>query len=43
MFLGKIDQKEMEKILVAIYDLKGITDRKGPNDPKGRLIFFNIF
>lgn len=30
----------MEKILVAIYDLKGVTDRKGPNDPKGRLIFF---
>lgn len=36
MYKGKIDQKEMEKILLAIYDLKGVTDRKGPNDPKIR-------
>ena len=33
---GKIDQKEMAKIITAIYDIKGIVDRKGPNDPKVR-------
>lgn len=33
---GRIDQKEMEKILVAIYDLKGIKDRDGPNSPKAK-------
>lgn len=33
---GRIDKKEMEKILVAIYDLKGIESRKGENDPKTR-------
>ncbi len=26
----------MEKILLAIYDLKGIESRKGENDPKTR-------
>ena len=33
---GRIEKKEMEKILVAIYDLRGIDSRKGANDPKNR-------
>ncbi len=33
---GRIDKKEFEKILIAIYDLKGIEARKGENDPKTR-------
>ena len=33
---GKIDQTEMAKILTAIYDIKGVVDRKGANDPKVR-------
>jgi hypothetical protein len=33
---GRIDQKEMEKILIAIYDLKGIKEREGPNSPKAK-------
>ena len=41
---GKIDKKEMEKIIVAIYDLIGETNRKGENEPKKRveLIFKKI-
>lgn len=35
---GKIDKKEMEKIIVAIYDLLGEERRKGENDPKERVI-----
>lgn len=34
---GKIDKKEMEKIILAIYDLLGETNRKGDNDPKQRV------
>ena len=34
---GKIDKKEMEKIIVAIYDLLGETNRKGENEPKQRV------
>lgn len=33
---GRIDKKEMEKMLIAIYDLNGETNRKGDNDPKSR-------
>lgn len=33
---GRIERKEMEKIIVAIYDLMGETSRKGENDPKER-------
>lgn len=36
MCLGRIDKKEMEKMLVSIYDLMGETNRKGDNDPKAR-------
>lgn len=32
-----IDKKEMEKMLTAIYDLKGIDNRKGENSPKERV------
>ncbi len=31
---GNIDKKEMEKIILAIYDLLGEEKRKGENDPK---------
>lgn len=31
---GTIDKKEMEKIIIAIYDLLGEEKRKGENDPK---------
>lgn len=34
---GKIDKKEMEKMLNTIYDLKGESNRKGDNDPKQRV------
>jgi Ca2+-binding EF-hand superfamily protein len=34
---GKVDKKEMEKIINAIYDLLGETNRKGDNDPKNRV------
>lgn len=34
---GKIDKKEMEKIINSIYDLLGETNRKGDNDPKNRV------
>lgn len=27
----------MQKIIVALYDLYGVKDRKGPNDPKQRV------
>ena len=33
---GRIEKKEMEKIILAIYDLRGIESRKGENDPKIR-------
>lgn len=33
---GRIDKKEMEKIINAIYDLHGEKNRKGDNDPKER-------
>ena len=33
---GKIDKKEMVKIIESIYDLKGEQNRKGDNDPKQR-------
>jgi len=34
---GTIDKKEMEKIILAIYDLLGEEKRKGDNDPKKRV------
>ncbi len=33
---GRIDLKEMTKIVTAIYDLTGVENRKGENDPKER-------
>ncbi len=33
---GRIEKKEMEKMLIAIYDLLGVENRKGDNDPKER-------
>jgi len=35
---GTIDLKEMTKIVTAIYDLTGVEDRKGENNPKDRAI-----
>jgi Ca2+-binding EF-hand superfamily protein len=34
---GKIDHKEMEKIIEAIYDLLGEENRKGDNSPNKRV------
>ncbi|KAI0989843.1 hypothetical protein GJ496_002156 [Pomphorhynchus laevis] len=34
---GFVDKKEMSKILTAIYDLMGVEDRSGTNDPKKRV------
>ncbi len=34
---GKIDRKEMEKIIEAIYDLLGEENRKGDNSPTKRV------
>jgi Ca2+-binding EF-hand superfamily protein len=34
---GKIDKKEMVKLIEAIYDLNGETNRKGDNEPKNRV------
>jgi Ca2+-binding EF-hand superfamily protein len=34
---GKIDNKEMEKIIEAIYDLLGEENRKGENSPHKRV------
>lgn len=34
---GKIDKKEMLKMIVAIYDLQGEQNRNGDNDPKQRV------
>lgn len=34
---GKIDRKEMEKIIEAIYDLLGEENRKGENSPNKRV------
>lgn len=31
---GKVSRKEMEKMIVAIFDLNGIKHRSGENDPK---------
>ncbi|CAF1406500.1 unnamed protein product [Rotaria sp. Silwood1] len=33
---GQIDQGELTKLITAMYDLVGETDRKGDNDPKKR-------
>ncbi|CAF4248652.1 unnamed protein product, partial [Adineta steineri] len=33
---GFIDQKELAKMILAMYDLVGETDRKGDRDPKKR-------
>mgnify|MGYP002784902986 CR=1 FL=1 len=33
---GRIEPKEMEKMLTAIYDLLGVENRKGDNDPRER-------
>ncbi|CAF3627278.1 unnamed protein product [Rotaria sp. Silwood1] len=33
---GEIDQGELTKLITAMYDLVGETDRKGDNDPKKR-------
>ncbi|CAF2623028.1 unnamed protein product [Rotaria sp. Silwood2] len=33
---GEIDQAELTKLITAMYDLVGETDRKGDNDPKKR-------
>lgn len=35
---GSIDKKEMEKIILAIYDLIGELKRTGENDPKKRVV-----
>jgi len=40
---GRIDKKEMITMLNAIYDLKGIENRKGDNDPKGKLLFSFVY
>ena len=32
-----IDKREMEKIILSVYDLIGETNRKGDNDPKQRV------
>ena len=34
--IGRIEKAEMVKLVTAIYDLEGIKDRKGANDPKVR-------
>ena len=34
---GKVDKKEMEQIIVAIYDLLGEENRKGDNAPSERV------
>jgi Ca2+-binding EF-hand superfamily protein len=34
---GKVDKKEMEKIIEAIYDLLGEENRKGDNSPSNRV------
>lgn len=34
---GKVDKKEMEKIIEAIYDLLGEEHRKGENSPSERV------
>jgi Ca2+-binding EF-hand superfamily protein len=34
---GKVDTKEMEKIIEAIYDLLGEEHRKGENSPSERV------
>ena len=34
---GRIDRKEMEKLVIAIYDLNGVKNRKGENAPKERV------
>ena len=34
---GKVDKKEMEKIIEAIYDLLGEEHRKGDNSPSERV------
>ncbi len=33
---GRLTKKELIKMLNAMYDLKGLENRKGDNDPKGR-------
>ena len=35
--IGKVDKKEMEQIIVAIYDLLGEENRKGDNAPAERV------
>jgi hypothetical protein len=40
---GRIDKKEMITMLNAIYDLKGIENRKGDNDQKGKLLFIFVY
>ena len=41
---GRIDKKEMEGLISAIYDLVGEQDRKGQHSPKERvkMIFKNL-
>lgn len=34
---GKVDRKEMEKMIEAIYDLMGEDNRKGENAPSARV------
>ena len=34
---GKVDKKEMEQIILAIYDLLGEENRKGENSPAERV------
>ncbi len=34
---GRVDEKEMEKIIEAIYDLLGEEHRKGDNSPSERV------
>ncbi|CAF4854772.1 unnamed protein product, partial [Rotaria socialis] len=36
---GQIDQKELAKMILAMYDLLGETDRKGDRDPKTRAAY----
>ncbi|RNA06383.1 Neuronal calcium sensor 2, partial [Brachionus plicatilis] len=38
---GKVSRKEMEKMIVAIFDLNGVKERSGENDPREKAM--NIF
>jgi Ca2+-binding EF-hand superfamily protein len=40
---GKISKKEMTQVLTALYDLSGITDRKGNRAPAKKVYSFLLF